>query len=553
MEELYSLVIKKYITQECCNYNEIYDDSSLNRIETYNNGWKVLNTYNTEEEYVKNYNNLSCMVIFKRDMIKLIKDGDKISLKIFTYLKSRRVGKRFFSKKTNLNFLTFNCRTNKLYKGNLSNYHKKRGFMKTIAQNPISTNPFNLFRSIMNGVINSSIDNIVDKSDIISKVINLYCDNIPGTDKYVNMSPEMKIYKRIYEYNGVKLPDNWDVFIFTYPQPNKKLYKKNDFKYIDSLMSLYQLNGDKIRKILHKIKNFNIKIVGFAFELFGQDFIMSRTDEEIIKIFESGILTETIDNFKFNNKREKHNAYEIFKLVIGNEISLYTFLDHIRFLTFLRPLEDVKWVSKTYQDFMEEHYIWSEKRGFYTKGDYTRIYNDEFIRKVEEVINVDGETYYPIVLTNSKSYNKESYEQSNCVKTYIDKAGSLIVSLRKGSFDSNERVTIEYRILKNDTMYNFDFLRIQSLGKFNSNLSDGWAKVVNSLDDRMYSDSILESFTSPKIKVIFGDRTIESDSVFCDINDRLYHSELRWEKNIGNISVGDYDIIDNFDDELNIF
>jgi hypothetical protein len=67
---------------------------------------------------------------------------------------------------------------------------------------------------------------------------------------------------------------------------------------------------------------------------------------------------------------------------------------------------------------------------------------------INEPMTVGMDTYYPVLLTNSSVYNQESQLQSNCVKGYIGKTGSIIVSLRKGSIDSDIRGTIEYSLFK---------------------------------------------------------------------------------------------------------
>lgn len=552
MEELYSLVMNNYVIQEYYNYNGLHNE--LNKDgegnEIFSNGWRFKKSSSTEEEYVKNYGNPSCSVTHFRHKIILAKDDRKISLKIFVYHRSRNVGKKFFRTLTSLQFLTFNYVTNILYTGFFKDYHKKRKKQMFVRRASIYNNPLNRFRMILNNIFNYSLSNILEKGDIISNIFNLYCSHIPGTEKYDGISTDMKIYKRIYDYDGVKLPDNWMNFIFLYPQPNKKILRKNGFKYIDSIMSMYELKGDKIRKILHNVKDFKYDMVKLAFNLFGKDFILSQKDEDIFKIFETDTyLSNTNNNLEFISKKEKQNAYEVFKLVLNKEISVYTFSDHIRFLIFLRPLEEIRWASKTYQEFIEEHYIWSEKQGFYTKGDFTRTYNSKFIDKIQQNIIYKGEVYYPVVLLKSQDYNKESYVQSNCVKTYVDKASSMIVSLRKGQPDSEDRVTIEYKVLKDGDYYGFK--RIQTLGKYNCNISNEWLNVVNEIDCRLVMMDVKRSFTLPTISVIFGNRMVKSGSKFIE-KSKMFGEELEWENDdIRNTNIVAYDIIDGFDNDFN--
>jgi hypothetical protein len=97
--------------------------------------------------------------------------------------------------------------------------------------------------------------------------------------------------------------------------------------------------------------------------------------------------------------------------------------------------------------FREEHLDWSDKIEHYRQGSYTRIYPDYSYELIQKPISVGDDVYYPVLLDDSHNYNKESSQQSNCVKTYIGKCSSVIVSLRKGDIDSDKRATIEDLIL----------------------------------------------------------------------------------------------------------
>ena len=59
------------------------------------------------------------------------------------------------------------------------------------------------------------------------------------------------------------------------------------------------------------------------------------------------------------------------------------------------------------------------------------------------------ETYYPVLLRKSMDYEKESQHQRNCVRSYSERPDCLIFSIRKGSIDGDERITVEYQYIKN--------------------------------------------------------------------------------------------------------
>jgi hypothetical protein len=281
---------------------------------------------------------------------------------------------------------------------------------------------------------------------------------------------------------GIKYPNNFMVFSELYhPTIVKKDYLKNDYKFIDALMSKYGFKGKKIKRVLHKVKSFDTNVYLWSLQFFGEKFVNSQDDYIIKKMFEV--------NFTLNQSpielttSEKNNVFNVFTQVLIGTININTFQDHIRFYSYLNRYEKVKWNSKTYDEFNDEHYEFSEKYNEYTIGNFNRNYNKEFIKKVEEVI-LDKDHYYkPKVLLKSVEYNEESSHQSNCVRTYIKSPDSLIVSLRR---DNNDRATIEYRITSLNGK-DFDLNRVQTLGRFNNRLGDTWNRSVSLLDDRVYS------------------------------------------------------------------
>ncbi|MFM7988212.1 MAG: hypothetical protein ACKPKO_53755, partial [Candidatus Fonsibacter sp.] len=178
-------------------------------------------------------------------------------------------------------------------------------------------------------------------------------------------------------------------------------------KYIDTFMGLYGLKGDKIKKVLHRVEKFNGSgFLNSTFDLFGKDFIMSQPEKILISILESNYHPSGWKEDLFQSKKEKYNSFEVFKLMLKGEIDSHTFYDHLSMIRNLRRFESVRWESNDYQTFMDEHFNVSERLGFYNNGDFTRFYNEEFVDKVQEVVD---ETYYPVVLTTSREYNMESH------------------------------------------------------------------------------------------------------------------------------------------------
>jgi hypothetical protein len=346
-----------------------------------------------------------------------------------------------------------------------------------------------------------------------------------------------------------------------YPQPKTKDYKKNGTKYLDSIMVLNELNGDKIKRVLHKLKNFNPNLFKTAVNFFGKDYILGQSDETLIDIFESTCDNEFYVDFSMiTSKKERNNIFEIFKLVAKGEVDVHTYIDHFRFIRNIRRFEHVKWNSTTYDDFREEHLNLTELNQYYTKGTFTRIYGDRFIDYISNGIKYKDETYYPEILKTSKDYNLESFVQSNCVKGYVQRASALIVSLRKGDKESKERLTVEYRISKGHSM---QIDRVQTRGRFNQDPGLDWSFALEVLDERMNSSLVYNLFELPKIVCKVGNKEFISNSIFEDpirntirptnIYNLLKSSQdLIWEdKNITNIDYAGNDIVTILDDDLN--
>jgi hypothetical protein len=209
---------------------------------------------------------------------------------------------------------------------------------------------------------------------------------------------------------------------------------------------------------------------------------------------------------------EKRRVYNTLKqVVVYNNIDGWTFNDHLRLYNELKNYgENVKWMcGKGGKDFREEHLDWSDKLQYYKRGYYERFYPEYLYDKITKPI--DG--YYPLILNNTTNYNEESATQNNCVKTYIGRPSSFIISLRKGSIEGDDRATIEYRIKMVDGK--IDAQRVQTLGKYNSRLTEEWDNVLLKLDNIVLSSIKDKRFETPSItKKCMNGVNFDSDSYF---------------------------------------
>lgn len=442
-------------------------------------------TLSGEDEYVKHYGNITSSISHNRYTITVTKDGDKVAIKLFQYTRSRNKGRRFFKLETKVDYISFNIKTNNLYTGFIRNYHKKRKFSKGVKRNGFWSNPINRVIILINSIIGKYSKNIpnllLHKSELIDNVIKVFFDNIPNSEKYSSYSPTERLYKLYCDGVGIKTPNNWNLYVPHQFGINLKLLRKNNMKLIDSFMSLKGLSGDKIKKILHTTDSIgSFELYKWCIYFFGQDYINGKSEEFITDLVKS----EEYANYgrKFGHlfsKKEKNNIFEIIKLVTKKTINMSTFMDHISMYTQIKNFEEVKWKSSTYEQFKDEHLQYTERVSFYTKGEFFRTYDEEFKSKIQEPIM--GE-YYPVLLETSNDYNLESFIQSNCVKGYVDRPSSIIISLRKGKPDSKERATIDFSV---DKLHGkMKLFRHQTLGRFNLPLTPEWENPVKILETR---------------------------------------------------------------------
>jgi hypothetical protein len=136
-EELYNHTRRYFYTDEYSDTNDIdyFKKKSLENVlskETissylpYQGIFTHKNSYNTEEKITEHYGNLMASVRMVRRIICVVKEGDKITFKMFFYNRRRLVGKKWFKTNTHCKFFTFNHKTNALYTGSLDNYHLKK-------------------------------------------------------------------------------------------------------------------------------------------------------------------------------------------------------------------------------------------------------------------------------------------------------------------------------------------------------------------------------------------------------------------------------------------
>jgi hypothetical protein len=538
MEDLYKFTHSEYITTIFKTHND-YDgceDGMFNENDKYlhkvlqkdmysvkNPMWTFDKDLYSEEDFVENYANPLTSVRIYRPTVVVTKDDKKVAIKFFEYSRTRLRGTKYFRVSTSVNYITFNYLTHSLYSGFIINYHKKRKFSKKVKRNCFYDDSINRMSSMISAMIKNVLEKtpeLLINNTVVNDVITHFIDSIPNTEKYKTYTPPEVLFKLYLDGHKIKTTPNWNVFMNIYPQPKKKDYVKHKLKFMDTFMSIHDLRGDKIKRVLHIVNNIRgIDFLRFTLDFFGYDFILSQDDKFIQEVIESNLYVNggMMSYDKDFTKKEKNNSFEVFKQVLRGEVDINTYYDHFMMFNRLRQFEPVKWTSTDYDSFTNEHMALTEKISFYTKGTLERIYNEEFVNRVQEPINIDGIIYYPMLLRTSDEYNMESFIQSNCVKGYVDKPSAVIISLREGSQDSKVRATIEFNISENlNTENEVKLKRTQTLGRFNKSLGDEWKKPLMMLDLKVGKLILYKLFDLPKVILSIGYKEFKSDSHFVE-------------------------------------
>ena len=472
-------------------------------------------TNDTEEEFVARFADQMYSVHRMHSTVVVERDGDKVAIKLFFGYKHRRPGVVWFRQSKNVQFISVNTKTGDVYVGGIDNYHLKTKARKRIRRNYFFGEPLMMLSSLIRSRVRIHNEEVEIANDAISAFINA----IDPNEGFGDLTWNQRLFKFYLTKRGVKFPNNFHIYTSAWFGPEiKKSLKKNGNRMVDAIMDLNKFSGKKIKKALHTCDDLNLRMYEYGRNMFGDDW-MNQDEELILKCLNSDILYNPAHEefLEFVTTEELKRVFKLFKQVIINgTLDGSTFFDHIRFYTDLKLYEpNIKWMASddNRSDFRHEHLDWSDKLQSYRQGTYYRKYPDYTYTMISKPITSGDEVYYPVVLDNSSNYNEESAVQSNCVKTYVGRAGSIIVSLRKGGVNSEERATIEYNMTKSLMNENIHINRTQSLGRFNKGLPEIWNEVLLKLDERMLYYIHEKEFDTVKIKkVLKSGLELESSS-----------------------------------------
>jgi hypothetical protein len=500
--------------------------------------------YATHDEnlFLENYGTPLASVHMRRKTLVIEETENKIALKIYSYNNIRDVSKRFFRVRREISYLTFNVKRKTFYSGIL--ILKKRAKVGSkMSTYRTDLNTMEVINSLRYFNMDPNPNYCADP--LYDEVTKIFLDRVAERMdvKFDNedMSPEDKFYQLYLKFSGIKYPDAFSKFK-SYYTPKKEIRESGN-NLVTWFMTKHKFKGTKIRTLLNKYNNVDLRGVNEFYSLLGQDLFNKVNNEcflndtAIGEYFNEVYTTQVYDL----SKKERENIVKILNTTTTNTL-LNSLYDHIRYKSSLaRYGENVKILATNYDDYVVEHTEWSTIVQSYRTGLVNRFYGDDAYL-IEKPIIHDGETYYPVLLKTTEQYECESMVQNNCVRTYSEKPYCFIVSLRKGNVNGNDRASVELR-------YSKDGLKVmQKLGRFNKPLTDEWISPINELEGfakYLYGKDIIKL---PLMEKRFPNgKVVKTLSIFKN-DDMIKNMYPIW--NNGNCALQenmvDYNLLDDF-------
>jgi hypothetical protein len=535
--------IKNYRTSLYLNYCDINqkDRHILGLyVETKNKGKFFSDAqFHTEDAFVEHFGNPFASVHFDRQRLFIEEGDDKISIKFQFHQKNRKVGGRYFTERKNTQYFTFNFKKKMFYSGTFST-KKKQVIGRSMKVNPT-------YFTIDAFLRNIRIENSVAVDQYLYFFLEKIWDRM-GIENPQNFQWDCmgSFYSLTYYLvNGIKIPNNWRKFTGTFF--SKKELKKFDMNLVDTAMDKLKLKGSKVKQIFNEMEWIDFDRLYMVYNILGID----RFNKIENKVFDPYYGDDTMPiemnqmggSYEcFYSDKEQFNQYFLGRTLVpltpkekDRILDLMPYFDHYKWRTLIDHLEmkkdlmnlgeDVKFKFTNISSFNLEHEEFSRLLQSYRKGEVERFYGD--VDSLETPIEHEGETYYPVLLRKTSDYEGESQHQRNCVRGYSERPDCLIFSIRKGSIDGNERITVEYQYRKNE------ILNVQERAKFNETPSLEFSQVARIQLANINLMYKLGTLKLPKlIKKYRSGKVIEQQATF----DEMSVSEKRYESRIINMT-----------------
>lgn len=445
----------------------------------------------SEEEFVKYFADVTKGVSMEKLLIVVEEYDNKISYKIYTTTRRRKVGGKYFFVRKSLRYVTYNLNSKNVYTG-YRQTSKKKLISKSCRANLFSDivtphyimNEFKTESRIAQGFKVTDYKSAVDEMDDLKEKLSQLIFNKTGIKTFKEISIRDIFYKLYLLDNGIKIPNTFRLF-------QEYFFSKKELKQSKNLVTAFMnkegLYGSKVRAYLNKYEDIPFIYLSLIFKVLGVDYFNMVNVENLRN---SG--TIYIPGSLANNMNEVLSKRDRYKILVGiNEgISFSTLLEHFSFREKLKKYNhkfNIKFFDR--KSFADEHYEISQVLGSYKNGIIKRNYGHQIENMIEQsIVSMMGIEFFPVLLKTTEDYNSESIVQSNCVRTYVEKPNCLIISLRNGNKNSEDRATLEYQYRRNE------IIRIQSRSKYNNDVPPSWEQTLEILDYRiskLYKDGKL--------------------------------------------------------------
>jgi hypothetical protein len=436
--------------------------------------------YTTKDRHIKKYYNeplseISVHIIER----SIIKRGDKVTIKINKFTKSRGFNCKYFKSNKWASSVTFDMvkgdfllvNSSKHGKTKMSPRFRKNGFQQLDNFIDSSDGPFKFLRNHLsknNPLYNELKNNFKDKefNDVLSKVFKI---NFPTDGLLFKTMFYDEVMRWFINTKKIKIPNDYKKLLVHY-YPTEKYLKKNDRKLIASVLDVYQIKSKVTIKLLHEKPNIDLGSLYMLCYVFGNNY------QKYIGSINKDLFGTTSDNDKGHligasslklmedvRDRIKNHGYDISDIEKENLLSVLTVepargvsvnenfmglvMDHFKMLDKIREYDsNIRMRATTSIKFHTEHNELSRMISAIKKGWVVQyFYPEETIRQIQQPISCDGEIMiYPYVLTREEEYIEEGRFMHHCVASYAETETSMIVSLR--TEDKQDRVTCEFKI-----------------------------------------------------------------------------------------------------------
>jgi hypothetical protein len=481
--------------------------------------------FHTEDAFVEHFGNPFASVHFDRQRLFIEEGDDKISIKFQFHQKNRKVGGRYFTERKNTQYFTFNFKKKMFYSGTFST-KKKQVIGRSMKVNPT-------YFTIEAFLRNIRIENSVAVDQYLYFFLEKIWDRM-GIENPQNFQWDcMRSFYSLTYYlvNGIKIPNNWRKFTGTFF--SKEELKKFDMNLVDTAMDKLKLKGSKVKQIFNEMEWIDFDRLYMVYNILGID----RFNKIENKVFDPYYGDETMPmemnqmggSFEcFYSDKEQFSQYFLGRILVpltpkekDRILDLIPYFDHYKWRTLIDHLdmkkdlmnlgEDVKFKFTNISSFNLEHEEFSRLLQSYRKGEVERFYGD--VDSLETPIAHEGETYYPVLLRKTEDYEKESQHQRNCVRGYSERPDCLIFSIRKGSTDGDERITVEYQFRQKEV------LNVQERARFNGMSPFEFSEVARVQLANINLMYKLGTLKLPKmVKKYRNGKVIEQQSVFNSVD-----------------------------------